>query len=171
VRSLRSPALPRNGLLAIFFPCADAHSSRNNKIARRAILRFAPGLKAAGQPSRRFRTAIKARDGRGAQTVKEITMAQIGTFTRDEDGSFTGTIKTLSLNIKARIVPAEASQNEKAPDMRVLSSNVEIGAAWKRTSRENTVYHSVKLDDPSFTAPIYANLVAVDDGYALVWSR
>ena len=98
-------------------------------------------------------------------------MAQIGTFTRDEDGSFTGTIKTLSLNIKARIVPAEASQNEKAPDMRVLSSNVEIGAAWKRTSKENTVYHSVKLDDPSFPAPIFANLVAVDDGYALVWSR
>jgi len=26
---------------------------------------------------------------------------------------------------------------------------------------ENTVYHSVKLDDPSFPAPIFANLVAV----------
>ena len=98
-------------------------------------------------------------------------MAQIGTFTRDEDGSFTGTIKTLSFNIKARIVPAEASQNEKAPDMRVLSSNVEIGAAWKRTSKENTVYHSVKLDDPSFPAPIFANLVKVESDYALVWSR
>src|SRR6185295_7554890 len=164
MRSLRSPALPRNGLLAIFFPCADAHSSRNNKIARRAILRFALGLKAAGRPSQRFRTAIKARDGRGAQTVKEITMAQIGTFTRDEDGSYTGTIRTLSLNIKVRFIPAEPSQNEKAPDVRVLAANnVEIGAAWKRTSKENTVYHSVKLDDPSFPAPIFANLVAVDD--------
>ena len=98
-------------------------------------------------------------------------MAQIGTFTRDEDGSFTGTIKTLSLNIKARFIPAQSSQNEKAPGLRVLAGNVEIGAAWQRTSKENTVYHSVKLDDPSFTAPIFANLVAVDDGYALVWSR
>ena len=99
-------------------------------------------------------------------------MAQIGSFTRDEDGSYTGTIRTLSLNIKVRFVPAEASQNEKAPDLRVLAgNNVEIGAAWKRTSKENTVYHSVKLDDPSFPAPIYANLVAVDDAYALVWSR
>jgi uncharacterized protein (DUF736 family) len=52
-----------------------------------------------------------------------------------------------------------------------MVGNVEIGAAWQRTSKENTVYHSVKLDDPSFPAPIYANLVAVDDGYALVWSR
>jgi uncharacterized protein (DUF736 family) len=33
------------------------------------------------------------------------------------------------------------------------------------------VYHSVKLDDPSLPAPIYANLVAVDEGCALVWSR
>ena len=100
-------------------------------------------------------------------------MAQIGTFTRAEDGSYSGTIKTLSLNIKARIIPAEASQNEKAPDMRVLSSNVEIGAAWKRTSRENTIYHSVKLDDPSFTAPIYANLFDDEggEGYTLLWSR
>lgn len=98
-------------------------------------------------------------------------MAQIGTFTRDEDGSYTGTIKTLSLNIKARFVPAEVSQSDKAPELRVVSGNVDIGAAWKRTSKENTVYRSVKLDDPSFPAPIYANLVEVESGYALVWSR
>jgi hypothetical protein len=66
---------------------------------------------------------------------------------------------------------AEPSENEKAPNLRVMAGNVEIGAAWQRTSKDNTVYHSVKLDDPSFSAPIYANLVAVDDGYALVWSR
>lgn len=97
-------------------------------------------------------------------------MAQIGTFTRGEDGSYAGTIKTLSLSTK-RFVPAEPSQNEKAPDLRVLAGNIEIGAAWKRTSKENTVYHSVKLDDPSFPAPIYANLVEVEGGHALVWSR
>src|SRR3977135_1424695 len=94
---------------------------------------------------------------------QEITMAQIGTFTRAEDGSYTGTIKTLSLNIKARFIPAESSQNEKAPAPRVMSGNVEIGAAWQRTSKENTIYHSVKLDDPSFPTPIFANLVAIDD--------
>ena len=99
-------------------------------------------------------------------------MAQIGTFTRAEDGSYTGTIKTLSLNFKARFLPAEPSENEKAPNLRGGVGNVEIGAAWQRASKDNnTVYHSVKLDDPSFPAPIYANLVAVDDGYALVWSR
>jgi uncharacterized protein (DUF736 family) len=103
--------------------------------------------------------------------VKEMTMAQIGTFTRGEDGSYNGTIKTLSLNIKVRFAPADPSQNEKAPDLRAMAGNIEIGAAWKRTSKENTVYHSVKLDDPSFHAPIYANLVEVEGGHALVWSR
>ena len=75
-------------------------------------------------------------------------MAQIGTFTRGEDGSYTGTIKTLSINIKVRFVPAQPSQNEKAPDLRAPAGDVEIGEAWKRTSKENTVYHLVKLDDP-----------------------
>jgi uncharacterized protein (DUF736 family) len=118
----------------------------------------------------RLKIAIKAAMVAGLQQ-QEITMAQIGTFTRAEDGSYTGTIKTLSLNIKARLLPAELSENEKAPNLRVMAGNVEIGAAWQRTSKDNTVYHSVKLDDPSFPAPIYANLVAVDEGYALVWSR
>ncbi len=100
-------------------------------------------------------------------------MAQIGTFTRAEDGSYTGAVKTLSLNIQARFLPAELSGNEKAPNLRVMAGNVEIGAAWQRTSRDNTVYHSVKLDDPSFPAPLYATLVKVDgdDAFTLFWSR
>jgi uncharacterized protein (DUF736 family) len=32
-------------------------------------------------------------------------------------------------------------------------------------------YLSVKLDDPSFTAPIYANLVEDGDAFTLIWSR
>ncbi|MER8404294.1 DUF736 domain-containing protein [Mesorhizobium sp. M1307] len=47
--------------------------------------------------------------------------------------------------------------------MRVIVSGVEIGAAWRRTSKDSRSYHSVKLDDPSFTAPIYANLFEGDD--------
>ena len=76
-------------------------------------------------------------------------MAQIGTFTRGEDGTLSGTIRTLSLNVKARFVPSEPSPNEKAPALRVFAGTVEIGAAWKRTSKDNAVYHLVKLDDPS----------------------
>jgi len=50
---------------------------------------------------------------------------------------------------------------------------VEIGAAWSKRSAENRAYHSVKLDDPSFNAPIYANLFDDEDGegFTLIWSR
>ncbi|MFY9700322.1 MAG: DUF736 domain-containing protein, partial [Rhodoplanes sp.] len=50
-------------------------------------------------------------------------------------------------------------------------SEIEFGAAWRKTSNEGREYLSVKLDDPSFPAPIYASLVEVDDGLSLIWSR
>ena len=98
-------------------------------------------------------------------------MAQIGSFTRNDDGSFAGTIKTLTLNIKARFVPME-KEHDKSPDLRALCGPIEIGAGWRKAAKDTgRPYHSVKLDDPSFPAPIYASLVEVDGGYALIWSR
>jgi uncharacterized protein (DUF736 family) len=38
---------------------------------------------------------------------------------------FSGTVRTLSINIKAGLIPAEASSNDKAPDLRVLVGNVD----------------------------------------------
>jgi uncharacterized protein (DUF736 family) len=171
VRSLHDPAWSPQQRAAIFFPAnLTVGSSRNNKIASlRPSLRYGP--LAAGRPPRRSKTAIKAAMVAGLKQQMEIIMAQIGTFTRGEDGVFAGTIKTLSLNFKARLVPADESTNDKAPDLRVLVGNVEIGAAWRRTSKENTEYHSVKLDDPSFPAPLYANLFKGETDYTLVWSR
>ncbi len=96
-------------------------------------------------------------------------MATIGTFTASDNG-YTGAIKTLTLNIKAKLVASE-KDNDKAPDYRIFAGATEFGAAWKKTSRENRDYLSVKLDDPSFPAPIYANLVDAEEGYSLVWSR
>ena len=98
-------------------------------------------------------------------------MATIGTFHKQDDGSYTGAIKTLTLNVKQAQLRTSETENDKAPDFRIFAGQTEFGAAWKKTSRENRDYLSVKLDDPSFSAPIYASLVDVDDGYALIWSR
>lgn len=99
-------------------------------------------------------------------------MATIGIFTANDDGGFTGIMETLSLRIKTIIRPVE-KDSDKAPDFRLASSAIEYGAAWRKTSREGRDYLSVKLDDPSFPAPIYATLVETDtDGqHALIWSR
>ena len=98
-------------------------------------------------------------------------MATIGTFTRSGD-SFTGAVKTLSINAKTAIKPADKS-SDKAPDYRIFQGTVEFGAAWKKTSNEGRSYLSVKLDDPSFPAPIYATLVEGENAgsYSLIWSR
>ncbi|AMK18277.1 MULTISPECIES: DUF736 domain-containing protein [Sphingobium] len=98
-------------------------------------------------------------------------MAIIGTFTANGD-TFTGTLKTLTLNAKITFKPAE-KETDKAPDFRVHSNTVEFGAAWKKTSREGRDYLSVKFDDPTFPAPIYATLSETDTAgeYALIWSR
>jgi uncharacterized protein (DUF736 family) len=99
-------------------------------------------------------------------------MATIGTFTKNENGAgYTGSVKTLTLNVKAKIVLAE-KENDKAPDFRIFAGSTEFGAAWKKVGKESErEYLSVKLDDPSFPAPIYASLVESDEGFSLIWSR
>lgn len=100
-------------------------------------------------------------------------MATIGTFTKTENGDITGTVKTLALNVKAKFVPAEG-ESERGPDYRIFAGATEFGAAWKKTARETgREYLSVKLDDPSFPAPIYASLVEDEGGEAHnpIWSR
>ena len=98
-------------------------------------------------------------------------MATIGTFTKSDAGDYNGAIKTLTLNVKQATLRKAEKDNDKAPDFRIFAGQTEFGAAWKKTSRENRDYLSVKLDDPSFASPIYASLVDADDGYALIWSR
>ncbi len=98
-------------------------------------------------------------------------MANIGTFKKSGD-DFQGEIVTLSLQSRGvRIVPEMNRMSDNAPGHRVYCGRAEIGAAWSKRSNEGRDYLSVKLDDPSFTAPIYANLVEDGETFALIWSR
>jgi len=98
-------------------------------------------------------------------------MSTIGNFTASGN-SYTGTVRTLTLNVKVRIVPSDKS-SEIAPDYRIIAgSGLEIGAAWNKVSKDDRPYLSVTLDDPSFPATIYARLVEGDDGaHNLIWTR
>jgi uncharacterized protein (DUF736 family) len=101
-------------------------------------------------------------------------MATIATFKKTTLNEFTGEIVTLSLQAKGvRIVADARATGENAPSHRVLGGRVEIGAACSKRSAEGRDYLGLKLDDPSFTAPIYANLFADEDGegFSLIWSR
>ena len=100
-------------------------------------------------------------------------MANIGSF-KKSGTEIQGEIVTLSFQAKGvRIVPETTKSNDNAPSHRIYVGRAEIGAAWSKRSNEGRDYLSVKLDDPSFNATIFANLFDDEDGegYTLIWSR
>ncbi len=100
-------------------------------------------------------------------------MSVIGTFSATKEGGWTGTIRTLTIDVKARFVPNDNRENEAAPAFRIFVGQSEIGAAWCKQSGESRDYLSVRLFDPSLPEPISAALFEADDGKSsrLVWSN
>ena len=97
----------------------------------------------------------------------------IGTFTRNAEGVFEGTINTLLHSIDVRIVPIDKTA-ANGPDFRVYRSDTgtEVGAGWEKKSKKGTPYGSINIDDPSFKQPIWTALTKDDSGaYNLQWSR
>ena len=100
-------------------------------------------------------------------------MAQIGSFTA-KDGKYTGTIRTMTINVKAQLVPNKDKANQSAPDYRVYAGGAELGAAWREESKDGeNPYLSVRLDDPSFAAPVRAAFFEnLKDGTGvMIWTR
>jgi uncharacterized protein (DUF736 family) len=117
--------------------------------------------------------AIEAAVVAGSKHNRRSDMATIGSF-KKVGNDFQGEIITLSLQAKGVRIVAEANRtNDNAPSHRVYVGRAEIGAAWSKRSEEGRDYLSLKLDDPSFNSPIYANLFddEAGEGYTLLWSR
>ncbi|WIW44562.1 DUF736 domain-containing protein [Bradyrhizobium sp. 62B] len=99
-------------------------------------------------------------------------MANIGAF-KKIGNDFQGEIITLSLQVRGVRIAEINRSNDNAPSHRIYLGRSEIGAAWSKRSEEGRDYLALKLDDPSFIAPIYANLFDDEggEGYTLLWSR
>ena len=161
----------RNGGSATFFPWASPipREPRKSRLCH-SPLRYGPKTGAAAITFG-LQIAIEAAIGRGLVQPRRVDMANIGTFKKSGD-DFQGEIVTLSLQSRGvRIVPESSRMSDNAPSHRVYVGRAEIGAAWSKRSNEGRDYLSVKLDDPSFTVPIYANLVEDGEAFALIWSR
>jgi uncharacterized protein (DUF736 family) len=102
-------------------------------------------------------------------------MAVIGTFTPTKDGGWSGAIRTLTIDVKAKFIPNDNRESDRAPAFRIFAGTSELGAAWaQRTKDENPRdYLSVQIDDPSLQEPISAAMFAAIDGKdaQLVWNR
>lgn len=102
-------------------------------------------------------------------------MAVIGTFTPAKDGGWVGTIRTLTIDAKVRLVPNDDRTSKKAPAFRVFVGNSRIGEAWeaKTGGLSPKDYLRIKLDDPMLPEPINAALFATEGGESaqMLWSR
>ncbi|NIJ41549.1 uncharacterized protein (DUF736 family) [Parvibaculum indicum] len=100
---------------------------------------------------------------------------QIRHFILAKDGGWTGSIRTLTIDAKVRLVPNDDRNGDNAPAFRALVGNARIGDAWDaRTAGDNPRYYlRVRLDDPSLTAPLRLSLFPCDEGRKarLVWNR
>ncbi|MRH96576.1 DUF736 domain-containing protein [Rhizobium rhizogenes] len=155
-----------------FFPCdLRSHSSRSKKaVSRRPPLHSGP-LRMRSDRPRSNRQSSRTRWSRPDQTERITTMAIIGEFTTNGN-TILGHVRTLTVSMKARLNPIERTSRD-APDFRIMSGAAEVGAAWSQVSGDGEPYISVKLDDPSFPAPINAALWPTEreGDYTLVWNR
>ena len=77
----------------------------------------------------------------------------LGTFTKQNDGSFTGTLKTLNATANLVVVPVD-KMSENAPDYRVYAGNgqrYEVGAGWSQVAKSSgETYLNLKIAAPEF---------------------
>jgi len=103
-------------------------------------------------------------------------MPAIGYVTKDQDGSFKGQLKTLSIRAEIDIVANRAKTTDTQPDYRVTSDGVEIGAGWlRRSETSGRDYVSLSLAAPEFgPRRLYANLGRAageaEDRFAVIWN-
>jgi len=99
-------------------------------------------------------------------------MSVIATFVATTDG-YVGTIRTLTLHAKLRLVAVDGKPRDDSPDFRLLFGLQEVGAAWKVMTHEANPreYLSAIIDDPMFPEPLRGALFEEDGKLNLVWRR
>jgi uncharacterized protein (DUF736 family) len=99
-------------------------------------------------------------------------MTVIGTFAPTTDG-YVGSIRTITLHAKLRIVAVDAKQRDDQPDFKILFGLQEVGAAWKAKTHEAEPrdYLSATIDDPLFAEPIRGALFEENGNLSFVWRR
>ncbi len=89
-------------------------------------------------------------------------MAQaLGYVTKTETGGYEGTLATMSLKKRIRILPNARKETDAQPDFRIYTEDrVEIGGGWNRVGKvSGNAYVSLTFSAPEFGPnKIYANL-------------
>jgi uncharacterized protein (DUF736 family) len=95
---------------------------------------------------------------------------QIGSFQKSGN-ELKGSIQTLTLSVEVTFVPIHGSRGSLSPSHVILTNGMEVGAAWPKVPGDlNNL--KVRIDDPSFPAPIVGALSpAGKSEFVLIWKR
>jgi uncharacterized protein (DUF736 family) len=107
----------------------------------------------------------------------ENIMTAIGYVTKQTDGRYKGTLRTVSIKADIDILPNTQKTSDSQPDFRVVTEGIEIGAGWsKKGETSGKEYVSLSIAAPEFgPKKLYANLgkaAGSDDEnlYAVIWN-
>ena len=75
----------------------------------------------------------------------------LGTFSKQDNGTFTGTLRTLNVSAAISIVPVN-KHSDIAPDYRVYAGQrYEVGAGWSQVAKTSgETYVNLKIAAPEF---------------------
>jgi uncharacterized protein (DUF736 family) len=95
----------------------------------------------------------------------------IGTFTKAENGVFTGKLETLAIKANITLQPNDDKEKDIHPDFIVLHGQNEIGVAWNR-SDDRGEYISLAFEEPSLGAGYYTLVkTGAERGYTLLYKK
>jgi uncharacterized protein (DUF736 family) len=101
----------------------------------------------------------------------------IGTFTKNSSGTYTGRISTLTVAMTLALRTVQ-SANPRAPRFEILALSaarqwVQVGALFELSSNATgETFLNGKIEDPSLDKPLYISAFRQEDeSYNIVWSR
>lgn len=105
-------------------------------------------------------------------------MPAIGFVNKLDDGSYRGTLRTLSISASLKILPnKDKKPDSDQPDYRIYGNDAEIGGGWDRKNKETGAdYVALSFAAPEFgPRKLYANLGRMagsenDDEFAVIWN-
>ena len=95
----------------------------------------------------------------------------IGSFTKAENGVFTGKLETLAIKATITLQPNDDKEKDSHPDYIVLHGTNEIGVAWERTE-DYGFFISIAFEEPSLGAGSYRLVKSgAEKSYTLLYRK
>jgi uncharacterized protein (DUF736 family) len=180
-RAIRDLHLSKAGpetLSPQFFPRSQSCSSRALTLQKTGVTGSSSSLRPKGSgPFWQMNGQASPEEQSSKRNQMENIMTAIGYVTKQADGRYKGTLRTVSIKADIDILPNTQKTSDSQPDFRVVTEGIEIGAGWSKTGETSgKEYVSLSIATPEFgPRKLYANLgraAGSDDEnfFAVIWN-